>query len=550
MMKRGRTDGHISKETFSLSNDNEYIARIDSQRQQMGFARATPATLAARRIVVASRPAKKHQFATHINALNRQFYKWMKEQIESDASVDLTSGFQDYIDHVTEIEGRYLRSYGEVLTFGSGDCGQLAHGVDRDEDMMVRFPRIVYSLRDKKICSIACGGIHNAAITEGGQVFTWGCADDGSLGRTGDESTPLLVDALSNETVIAVACGDGQTLAVTTNGDVWGWGCYKDKEGKQWFNPDPQAVAPEKDIKKQQNSPIRIAGLSNVVDVACGASFNLAKCDDGVVYSWGLGECGELARFCAPMKIPSKEDPDDMVYDLPSILKYYLTPGRMYFAPTTTAAASGNSNSLMGVNLDRQLTAVENVKSIGCGAYHALLVVTGRGESALFACGLNNYGQLGLGEEDTVERAYCTAVSALDGEGVVAVRGGMHHSLTVTSTGILYAFGRSDSGQLGSSSASTATGEFKAVPVTPDLPPDTVVTAIDCGGNHNLALTSKNEVFSWGFGDMMALGHGDDSDQLLPKKLNFTKAKIRNISITQVAGGGQHSAIVGQVVSA
>ena len=40
-----------------------------------------------------------------------------------------------------------------------------------------------YWYRDKKVCGIACGGIHNAAYTESGQVYTWGCSDDGSLGR-------------------------------------------------------------------------------------------------------------------------------------------------------------------------------------------------------------------------------------------------------------------------------------------------------------------------------------------------------------------------------
>lgn len=54
---------------------------------------------------------------------------------------------QDYIDHVTALEDRYLRTYGEVLTFGSGDCGQLAHGIEEDNDLMVKYPRVVYSLR-------------------------------------------------------------------------------------------------------------------------------------------------------------------------------------------------------------------------------------------------------------------------------------------------------------------------------------------------------------------------------------------------------------------
>ena len=48
---------------------------------------------------------------------------------------------------------------------------------------------------------------------------------------------------------------------------------------------------------------------------------------------------------------------------------------------------------------------------------------------------------------------------------------------------------------------------------------------------------------------MLALGHGKEQDEPLPRKVNFSKANIVDISITQVAGGGQHSAIVGRVTT-
>jgi len=35
--------------------------------------------------------------------------------------------------------------------------------------------------------------------------------------------------------------------------------------------------------------------------------------------------------------------------------------------------------------------------------------------------------------------------------------------------------------------------------VQPDLPSDVQVVSIDCGGNHNLVLTAKGEVYSWGY---------------------------------------------------
>ena len=33
---------------------------------------------------------------------------------------------------------RYLRVHGEVLTWGSGDCGQLAHGTEDEADLSVK----------------------------------------------------------------------------------------------------------------------------------------------------------------------------------------------------------------------------------------------------------------------------------------------------------------------------------------------------------------------------------------------------------------------------
>ena len=327
--------------------------------------------------------SNKMSFITHIKELNNSFHTWFRGRVQLGAGANLSSGVQDYIDYASQLENRYFRRYGECLTFGSGDCAQLGHGTDHDEDLMVKYPRIVYPLRDKKVCGISCGGLHNAVWTEHGHCYTWGCSDDGSLGRVGDETTPLVVQALldANEFIIGVACGDGQTIVVGTTGNVWGWGCYKDKEGKKFFNPSPSASNQMKDIKKQQNEPLLIQGLSNAVEVACGSAFNLALCDDGTVYSWGLGECGELGRPVNPLK-KTVVNEEEAQYDLDGIYKQHITPGRMYYSLTSMSSSTNNDNKSL----------VEHVKSIGCGAYHSLIVCIG---GQIMACGLNNYSQLG-----------------------------------------------------------------------------------------------------------------------------------------------------------
>ena len=90
---------------------------------------------------------KKREFLKHTKELNRGFADWFKKQIQANPLGIMVDAIQDYLDYAKQLEDRYLRSYGEVLTFGSGDCGQLAHGTENDEDLMVKFPRIVYSLR-------------------------------------------------------------------------------------------------------------------------------------------------------------------------------------------------------------------------------------------------------------------------------------------------------------------------------------------------------------------------------------------------------------------
>mgnify|MGYP003386351314 CR=1 FL=1 len=116
---------------------------------------------------------------------------------------------------------------------------------------------------------------------------------------------------MSDHTVLGVSCGDTQTICYTTTGDVYGWGCFRDKEGKKFFNPTPSPTpnnsnsTVEKDmndVKKQQNSPILIqklgtsAGLSGIIEISCASSSCLARTEDGHVYSWGLGEQGQMSR--------------------------------------------------------------------------------------------------------------------------------------------------------------------------------------------------------------------------------------------------------------
>lgn len=304
---------------------------------------------------------------------------------------------------------------------------------------------------------------------------------------------------------------------MSTSGKVWGWGCYKDKEGKTWFDPLPASSGKPPNIKRKQSEPMEIAPFGEdcaAVEVSCGGVYNIARCEDGRMFSWGLGECGELSRKVPPLKDESGE------YDKANMIKYSLTPGPMMIQQP-----------------EGEFTEALRPKSIGCGAYHALVVIG----SSVYACGLNNYGQLGTGNTESSD--YLIKVYALEGQHVVTAKGGMHHSLVLTASGKVLAFGRADSGQLGIARLmGKSAGEFLTVPEEVVIEDSNgsgsiEVGAITCGSNHNMVLRkNSNEVYSWGYGDMLALGHGKEQDEFKPKKINFAKSSSveRGSSVGQI----------------
>lgn len=518
--KRTRTDGQATRAEYE-HNNSQTAASAGT------FAQADASTLANRRMAkasstygsggVAGRAQRRAAYTRHVGALNASFASWVESAPGGPTA--LSGGAREYLDKLARLEGRYLVERSDVLTFGSGDCGQLAHGVDCDEDMLVARPRVVYSLRAQSVVGIACGGLHTAVHTSNGEVFTWGCSDDGALGRVGEENLPAKVAGLP-EAIVGLATGDGQTIAVSDQGNVWGWGCYKDKEGKAFFD----AVAPA-DCKRVQKAPMRVAALSGVVSVACGTSYNACVTSGGRLFTWGIGEIGELGRPAGLLRHPTTGE-----YQRQTIVSEHLTP-----KPPLLGAGG---------------TELSGVVSVGCGAYHLLAIAMPSPSAAapvLYTTGLNNYGQLGHG--DTENRDRLARVAACDGVTLVSADGGMHHSLALAADGRVLAFGRADYGQLGLPGAEKASAGAER-PHPSEIPAfadgANGVVAISCGSNHNLALNRTGAVFTWGFGDMNALGHGKDRDESVPKKIEWKG--IDGGAILAVSGGGQHSGIICRAV--
>lgn len=65
---------------------------------------------------------------------------------------------------------------------------------------------------------------------------------------------------------------------------------------------------------------------------------------------------------------------------------------------------------------------------------------------------------------------------------------------------------------------------------------------ICCGAYHSMALSVTSDVYSWGSNSRGQLGHGDLSNILKPKKIEYFSSN--KINIIMIDAGDQHSAAI------
>lgn len=122
-----------------------------------------------------------------------------------------------------------LTSTGKVLSFGTASSGQLGLGFSPGKQLpdMLR-PRIIPGLAHLNCTCVSAGELHSAAVTSDGDLWVWGDGFCGQLGLADKrpQLLPIQVEkgGLEDEIVMSVSCGARHTLAITEDGDVYSFG--------------------------------------------------------------------------------------------------------------------------------------------------------------------------------------------------------------------------------------------------------------------------------------------------------------------------------------
>ncbi|RZB50643.1 PH, RCC1 and FYVE domains-containing protein 1 isoform D [Glycine soja] len=338
-----------------------------------------------------------------------RIYSLVPKLLESTAMLDV---------HNIALGGKHAAlatKQGEVFCWGHGKWGRLGQKIDMD----ISSPKIVDSLNGLHVKNVACGEYHTCALTDSGEVYTWGndvcCADLLIEGRTRSQWIPQkLGGSLDGISISSVACGEWHTAIVSSCGRLF---TYGDGTFGVLGHGDLRSYSSPKEVESLSGLRVRSAACGSwhtaaIVEVMFDRfRYNSAS---GKLFTWGDGDEGRLGHVdngskLVPTRVTQLVDYDFVQVSCGRMLTVALTNmGKVFAMGSAKYGQLGNPHARdKAVMVEGQLKQ-EFVKVISTGSYHVAVLTSG---GSVYTWGRGENGQLGLG--DTEDRYTPCFVEAL-----------------------------------------------------------------------------------------------------------------------------------------
>ncbi|DBA87172.1 TPA: hypothetical protein ACH3X2_005178 [Trebouxia sp. C0005] len=281
----------------------------------------------------------------------------------------------------------FITADAELWTTGSNDSCQLGH---KGHDTQLH-PSRVEALDAHGVCQVACGQQHMLAVADGGALCAWGAADSGQLGlgEIGVEQPhPRFLKGTKEQHFVRVAAGASHSLALTSSGQVWSFG-----QGS--FGTLGQGDSFVANVPR----PLPTLAALGIVQVACGESHNAALTIHGRVFTWGRGKYGALGlgtfnSSSWPQHVAALQEPACQVVCGGEHTMAICQQGKVFSWGRGNCGQTGLGTTDT-VTLPARLEALENhsVTQITAGLRHSMALTDSR---QLWVWGDNSEGQLGI----------------------------------------------------------------------------------------------------------------------------------------------------------
>uniref|UniRef100_K3WC71 BTB domain-containing protein n=1 Tax=Globisporangium ultimum (strain ATCC 200006 / CBS 805.95 / DAOM BR144) TaxID=431595 RepID=K3WC71_GLOUD len=426
-----------------------------------------------------------------------------------------------------------------------------------DEDTKELFDvRKVDALNGQVIVDFSAGENHSLAVNEFGDVFAWGRGKEGQLGlgKRQDQLVrlPQRVTALDDQMIKKVSCGEMHSLALSVTGEVFMWGLLPEtrKTRSDIFDHASVSLA---GMQQEAMSPRALR--ENMTDNIMARLMR----DSERVYESSLMEGMEVPQEVVQGNVQTVRHPCFVPRPCPSLSKVTIVNIAAGFAHSLASSSCGavfscgyNDNGQLGTGSRRNSAAFQKVKAlegyfiehIACGQQHSLACSHLDAENeqrsgVCFSWGLGILGQLGSGINIS-----WLPMSIEIAEPVVSIAAGSHHSVAVTTDGLVYTWGHSEYGQHGAGEMfyDLQRGSHYFSPRVQESLRSQNVRAknVACSSHSTFVLAVDGNVYSWGWNAFGILGVGKYQHSVHPQKI----FGLKDNTATHVGAGSNHGAAV------
>ncbi|XP_057862220.2 PH, RCC1 and FYVE domains-containing protein 1 isoform X2 [Cryptomeria japonica] len=415
----------------------------------------------------------------------------LRVSVSSALSSSSQGSAQDDYDVVGDV---YV--WGELIWDSFSETGAVKTGNGSSVQTCTLRPKRLESALVLDVHNIACGGKHAALITRQGELFTWGQESGGRLGYAvgTDVSQPQLVDTLANNTIKFAACGEYHTCAVTNTGELYTWGDGIHNIGLLGHG---NCVA--------HWIPRKVSGCLDRVKVnfiSCGAWHAALITTGGQLFTFGDGTFGVLGHgdcksVIYPREVEALKGLQTVrvacgVWHTAAVVdcrQVHSSPSNCFWGSLFTWG-NGDKGRLGHGDKEQKLVPVcvstlreHNIQEVACG--HSLTVALASGK--VFTMGSNAFGQLGNPNSNGM------LPSLVEGKlaelTVEEVACGAYHVAVLTSRKEVYTWGKGANGRLGHGNVD----DCQTPMLVGDLK-EKEVKKIACGSNFTAAICLHKRV--------------------------------------------------------
>jgi uncharacterized repeat protein (TIGR02543 family) len=262
-----------------------------------------------------------------------------------------------------------------------------------------------------ELLSSSSSAEHSTTLTSTGRVFMWGYNSNSQLGdgTTTNRNVPIEItpsfSLASGDKITSLSLGWRHSSALTSTGRVFMWGWNRDGQ-----LGDGTSIT--RNVPTEITSNFSLPIGEKILSLSMGSSHSSAFTSTGRVFMWGYNQFGQLGN-----------------------------------------GMNVNRNLPTEITSNFSFSEGEKIILLSLGSTHSsALTSTGR----VFIWGSNEYGKLGDGTntDKNIPTEITSSFSLIAGEKIISLSLGWYHSLALTSTARVYAWGANWNNSLGDGTSS------------------------------------------------------------------------------------------------